>query len=284
MPAENPKQSGLLIPLVLGFTAVILFQGYHLLRLQRENEGLRQANVALNGIQKKNLAAASGSFSPDELESLRQSKSELQRLRGQFAVLRQQLQDGPEKKNEKPVSPPDAAKEETAPPVRTYTTTTHAQLKPDEIMVTGGWATHAGSSVWIILTPSISGPDSTTPNVINIEQKILEVPDQAARNLGLAELRTNQTETTQNGILAGPQAEAFWQQLEASEGVALLSSPKVSTVSGRQAQISALEAVIIDEKTFNLGSTVDILPTILDNGLLKLTVVGRVTLRTGKGR
>ena len=37
MPAENSKRPGFLIPLVIVLTAVILFQGYRLRRLQQEN-------------------------------------------------------------------------------------------------------------------------------------------------------------------------------------------------------------------------------------------------------
>ena len=283
MPAENSKRPGFLIPLVIVLTAVILFQGYRLRRLQQENGGLQKEIANLQGIEKKH-AAAQGSPGPEELESLRQSKSELQRLRGQFAVLRTQLQDPPEKKPEEASPAAVAVKPEPSVPVRTFTTTTHAQLKPDEIMVTGGWTTRAGRSTWIIVSPSITGPDSATPNVITVEQKVVEVPDQVARNLGLAELRTAQNDTTQNGIFDGPQAEAFWKELEESEGVELLASPKISTISGRQAQVSALEAIIIDGQQYNVGPAVEILPTLLDNGSLKLALTGRITLRTDKAR
>ncbi len=283
MPAENSKRSGFLIPLVILFTIVILFQGYNLRRLQQETLNLRKEIANLQGIEKKH-AAASGPLNPEELESLRQSKSELQRLRGQFAVLRKQLQDPPDQKTEEASPSPGTPKPEPFIPVRTFTTTTHAQLKPDEIMVTGGWSTQTGKSTWIIVSPSISGRESATPNVITVEQKIVEVPDQVAGKLGLAELRTTQNDTTQNGIFDGDQAEVFWKELEESDGVDLLSSPKISTVSGRSAQVSALQSIIIDGQQYNLGPTVEIVPTILDNGSLKLTLTGRVTLRMEKTR
>jgi hypothetical protein len=284
MPTENLQRSGFLIPLALVFTAAFLFQHFRLRSLQRENGDLRQGMARLAGVEKKNEAVARGALAPGELESLRQAKGELQRLRGQFAVLSQQLQAGSTKPSDEPVSPPGGAAAEHIPPVRTYTSTTQAQLKPDEIMVTGGWSTPAGRSVWIIVSPTISAANSATPNVITLELKVVEVPEAVARKAGVAELKTTQIETTQNGIFDGQQAEAFWTQLEEGEGVDLLSAPKVTTVSGRTAQVSALQATIIDGQQYHLGSTVELIPTILDNGSLKLTLTGRVTLRTDKGQ
>lgn len=281
MPAENSKSSGFLIPLVLVMTAVILFQGYSLLRLQRENSELRKEVAKLREVEKKYSEAAHGPLSPEELESLRQSKSELQRLRGQFAVLRKQLQDSPEKKNDKP-APPPAEKDE--PPVQTFTATASAQLKPDEIMVTGGWSAHAGKSVWIIISPTIGDPKGVMPGQITLDHKIIEVPDTVARNLGLAELKTIQSNTTRHGVFDAQQTEVFWKQLEESDGVDVLSSPKVITLSGREAQVSALNSTVIGGLQYQLGPTLEIIPTILDGGDLSLKVVGIITLRNEKAK
>ena len=132
--------------------------------------------------------------------------------------------------------------------------------------------------------PERAGPESATPNVITLEPKIVEIPDSVAKKLGLADLHTTRMETTQNGVFDGQQTEAFWKELEESEGVDLLAAPKVATVSGRSAQVSALEATIIDGQQYHLGSTLDIVPTRLDNGSLKLALTGRVTLRTAKSK
>ena len=280
MPAENSKSTSFLIPLVLVLTAVILFQGYSLLRRQRENAELRKEVAKLREVEKKYAEASRGPLGPEELESLRQAKSELQRLRGQFAVLRKQLQDAPEKKNDKPAPPPPAEKDE--PPVQTFTATASAQLKPDEIMVTGGWSAHAGKSVWIIITPAIGDPKGVMPGQVTLDYKIIEVPDSAARNLGLAELKTGQSNTSRHGVFDAQQTEVFWKQLEESYGVDVLSSPKISTLSGRETQVSALSPTVIGGTQFQLGPTMDATPTILDGGELSLKVVGVITLRNKK--
>ncbi len=282
MPAENSKSSSFLIPLVLVLTAVILFQGYSLLRQQRENAELRKEVTKLREAEKKYAEASRGPLSPDELESLRQSKSELQRLRGQFAVLRKQLQDGPEKKNDKPAPPPAAEKDE--PPVQTFTAAASAQLKPDEIMVTGGWSTHAGKSVWIIISPTIGDPKGVMPGQVMLDHKIIEVPDAVARNLGLAELKTGLSITSRHGVFDAQQTEVFWKQLEESDGVDVLASPKISTLGGREAQVSALSPTVIGGMQYQLGPTVNVTPTILDDGELSLKVVGVITLRNEKAK
>ena len=276
MPAEISKRSSLLIPLILAVT-VMLFESYGLLRLRQENAELKEEINQLKELAKRKAEAARGPLSPEELESLRQSKSELQRLRGQFAVLRKQLQDGPEKKPVEPPLPPLPTKEE--PSVQTYTATASAQLKPDEIMVTGGWSAHAGKSVWIIISSTVGEPNGVTPGQVTLDHKIIEVPDTVARNLGLAELKTSQINTTRHGVFDAQQTEVFWKQLEESDGVALLASPKISTLSGRPAQVSALSPTLIDGKQYQLGPTMDVTPTILESGELSLKVVGVLTLR-----
>ena len=280
MTSKDFGRSGFMILAVLGFMTAIFMELAMIRRLQRENADLRKEVAALKG--GKNAGSAKGEITPEELEKLRQAKSELIRLRGQYAVLRKMLQDGPEKKAEVPPPPPSAAPEE--PPVHTYTTTASAQLKPDEIMVTGGWSTHAGKSVWIVISPTIGNPNGTMPGQITLEHKIIEVPDQVASNLGLAELKTTQSKTSRHGVFDAQQTEVFWKQLEDSDGVDVLSSPKIITLSGREAQVSALSAVVIGGMQYQLGPTLNIIPTALDGGELSLKVVGVITLRNEKAK
>ena len=218
----------------------------------------------MEGAGKKTADSATGEITPDELEKLRQAKSELIRLRGQYAVLRKMLQDGPEKKPEAPSAPSSPAKDE--PPVYTYTTTA------------------SGKSIWIVISPTIGDPNGVMPGQIIVEHKIIEVPDQVASSLGLAELKTTQNKTSRHGVFDAQQKEVFWKQLEDSDGVDVLSSPKVVTLSGREAQVSVLSPAVIGGMQYQLGPTLNIIPTAIEGGDLSLKVVGVITLRNEKAK
>jgi RNA polymerase sigma factor (sigma-70 family) len=67
-------------------------------------------------------------------------------------------------------------------------------------------------------------------------------------------------------MLPANEARTALKLLEATEGVDLLSAPRVTTVDGREAHISVTEDLVIDGQNIPLGVTVQVIPSILNDG------------------
>jgi general secretion pathway protein D len=133
-----------------------------------------------------------------------------------------------------------------------------------------------------------------TPQV-NIRAKFVELPpDQATRVLEDLKLM-NQEPAPFTGILSEPQAKQLFKTLETMDGVDILSTPEVTTLSGRQAQVQIVEintivtgvkSVITNGVTTNqlettsmpFGPVLDILPSVGDDGYtVHMTLIPTVT-------
>ncbi|HXJ60550.1 MAG TPA: M56 family metallopeptidase [Verrucomicrobiae bacterium] len=160
---------------------------------------------------------------------------------------------------------------------------------------------------------------SEIPPQITIEVKVVELPESAVRELGsdnpndgTAELlsiagmdwRTNAPGTFSRALTA-PQARVLLRALEQRQGVTIFSAPKLTTLSGRQAQIKAVDVrsilfafetvtnkasavpgnlasgpTVITRplmKSFELGPVVDIIPLLQsDREMLTLNVTAGI--------
>src|SRR5207247_2178137 len=82
---------------------------------------------------------------------------------------------------------------------------------------------------------------NSAPAQITIEAKFMEMPTDAARKLGLDLPPPDATTNTWARVLTAAQARALLRDAGQFAGVDILSAPKVTTLSGHQSQVRAVE-------------------------------------------
>ncbi|PYM11275.1 MAG: hypothetical protein DME18_14415 [Verrucomicrobia bacterium] len=82
---------------------------------------------------------------------------------------------------------------------------------------------------------------NVAPRQILIEAKFMEMPTDAARKLGLDLPPPDATTNTWTRVLSAAQMQTFLRSALQQTGADILSAPKVTTLSGRQTQITAVE-------------------------------------------
>jgi hypothetical protein len=80
-----------------------------------------------------------------------------------------------------------------------------------------------------------------SPQLITLETKFMEIPAEAARKIGLTLPLPAEGLQTWTKFLTAAQARTTLRAAEQIAGAEILSGPKVTTLSGRQTQIQALE-------------------------------------------
>lgn len=121
------------------------------------------------------------------------------------------------------------------------------------------------------LNASIAGevatevPTNTSPAQITIETKFAVLPPNLSAGLGAR--RAGMT-----GVLTDLELRALLKELEETSGIDFLSAPKVTTLSGRQAQIAVVDIRPVEEDSFNdqsgkpAGPVLDVIPTLGADG------------------
>ncbi len=211
---------------------IALFQKHGALqRLQLEHARLKAQLDSL---------AADLSLTQDQLnaakrdhESAQRDREELVRLRGEVSNLRRATNSAVSPKKSSPPAIP--APSITDPPEpRRLIATAKARIPPNGLLVTGGWEIAPGRRALVLAGPVATvQPDGTV--TIDVTTRIIDAPDSVLATLGL-DLKSNDRSTAQQ-LFDADNATALIQALEASEGVDILSAPRVTTADGRQAQI-----------------------------------------------
>jgi len=133
-----------------------------------------------------------------------------------------------------------------------------------------------------------------SPPQITIEAKFVEVGGKHAKELGLDWflgnlVLANGTMSVPNwppgnrtndlvGILTASQVKVVFKTIEQRAGTDILSAPKVTTLSGRQAGISALQTTEVSGKALQTGPALKILPLVSTDGItLNLDAYATVT-------
>ena len=144
---------------------------------------------------------------------------------------------------------------------------------------------------------------NTAPQQITITAKFVEMPEKVASNLLKTWFRTNVNGTsTQSAVLAEQRTSKLEKEFEKQDGVDVLATPRVTTLSGRQAQIQVTEIRSIIKgirpealkppgvktadgtngtpfqlESVPFGPVLDIVPSVLPDGhLIKLEVTATV--------
>ena len=114
-----------------------------------------------------------------------------------------------------------------------------------------------------------------------IEARFVQIPDEAMAQLGLEAFQAPQSDTAVGSLINEQELRSILQELERTQGADVLSAPRVSTVDGRQAQISILELKNLPgvDGPVSLGPSVDVVPTVAPDGRsIDLTLLAELNL------
>lgn len=264
---------------VLGF--VILNQQGTIRSLQADRPGT-EANIALSlnedALRKENQMLT------EELATLRKNQRELARLRGEIGVLRKfspSHTSMPRSTDPALLSNSLTNEIETIsePPVlstNTYTVNTKAKLENGQTLIAGGWQIAPGKRYYVLATPQISGINQ--PSRISVNTLFVEGPDEILTEVGL-DFGPAGRDSFASRVLAGEQSQALLDKLLSASGVDVLTSPVISTLSGRNAMLNAEEVKPAngqDAPPFS-GPIIQVTPTLAEDGQsVDLHLVGQI--------
>jgi len=146
---------------------------------------------------------------------------------------------------------------------------------------------------------------NTAPLQITIEAKFIEVPEQVAKSLWRTVFITNNVGTNAwTSILTEAQMKALLKKVESERGVDILTTPRVTTLSGRQARIEVKDAhtvlkginpqalkapgittftdgnsnTLYFTETMLFGPAIDVIPSVMADGYtISMAVIPSVT-------
>ncbi len=116
----------------------------------------------------------------------------------------------------------------------------------------GGLAAGGGTAPSYNVRPSLANPEAVFPGSVTGGTAQGQAASDGLITSGIRNVDANQsaipTLGTFSGILTDPQFRVAIRALEQRDGVDLLSAPKVTTLSGRQAQVSVIDArrIVLD--------------------------------------
>lgn len=276
---------GTAIALVVGLS---VWQAQVSRRLKEERDALSARAAMLDDLRDENSRLKLSQIDPDELNRLRKNEAELRRLRGETAQLRLQvktLRDSQAAAVAKASGSAVRPVETTEEPVQTFTSTVHVPLAPGQSLVTGGWRLPGGKRGVVLVEPSyvsatgdaLAGPVSGGQVVI--QARFVELPDEVMTKVGLDSLKAEAKETSGHGVLDAQQVRDMVALLEQSQGVNVLSAPRVLTLDGRQAQIKVVSTKTINDQPYEVGPSLDVVPRVSADGrATDLTVIARIRL------
>jgi hypothetical protein len=229
----SQSRAPLLIAIVLAAgLGIALFQKHGALqRLQADHARLKAQLDA--GAAELSLAQDQLNAANRNLDSAQRDREELVRLRGEVSQLRRATNSAVSpKKSSHPIVPAPSI---TDPPeTRRLIATVKARIPANGLLVTGGWEIAPGRRALVLAGPVATvHPDGTV--TIEVSTRIVDAPDSALTSLGL-DLKSNDRSSAQQ-LFDADNATALIQALEATEGVDVLSAPRITTADGREAQI-----------------------------------------------
>jgi hypothetical protein len=257
------------------------WQHQQLARLRADLARLQATAADVDALREELARLRQTQVDPAELERLRQGQTELLRLRGETARLRQQLQEERQARRNVPVrpsDPPPVATEETPPPVETFKAVVSANVATGQTLVTGGWITPDGKRGLVLVEPSLSVNPGEARQV-TLQARLVTLPEELLGQLGLDAQRTGEKETSASTVLNPDQSAALSQRLENTPGVDVLAAPKVSTLDGRQAAVKLINTQTAGEWPRELGHTIDFVPQVSPDGAsVNLTVIAQLRM------
>ncbi len=262
--APTQLKVGIVGTLVLGsLTTALVLENHERARLRDGNSAIREE---LDRLRAENQRLIGSSKDEGELERSREERAELARLRGEVSALRRQNKELTDRLKE-------AASREsfgnngnptTTPVVSTFRTDVRANVESGQMLITGGWRTGLGKHMLLLMAPRPNfGGDS---QAVLVESHFVDVPDQVLTALGLGAIATDANESSAKEVLAAADADSIVAKLRESEGVDFISSPRVLTRNGQQAQLQVTQQRMVDGTMHTLGPVINVVPTISSDG------------------
>ncbi len=220
-----------------------------------------QSEMLHKRVSELETAAKAASASPPALTDT--EVLELARLRNEVTRLRNEQRlapkagSSPAPKLPLATNPPPAA---LASPVTTLTATLSANVGLGHALAFGGWTSPTpGKRIVGLLTPDV---DASAPGAVMVATRLIEFPDAAMEQLGLQGLRTGQTHSQGQAHFTAEQLAALLKWAEQTDGVDMLTSPRIITRSGQAAQL----AVQAYSDSTNTGPVINLTPTLDPTG------------------
>ena len=230
------RRERLLLWLSLGANVLLLlaFVGFlgkwKLMEVQLAHE--RRNGEELMLLQKEAQSAAKSRSAPQPALSDAEVL-EHARLRNEVTRLRGEQRATPPKSAGNAIPATGAAQQSKVSTVESHTTTATANVYLGHTLSVGTWRSPAtGKQLVGFLTPEIATqPGGGSSDSILVTARIMEFPNSLREQLGMQQM--------QNGAAFTPdQFRAFLQRAEQSDGVDVLSMPRIITLSGREAQVA----------------------------------------------
>lgn len=278
------------ITAVITLTAgLAIYENRQVIRLEREVANVRQSQQPLvqqvNSLKQANETAKTElQQTQKQLSDARKNEAELYRLRGQYTQMRNQVQAYADREKRTANTPPAAA---IAPPPALPISQTHAiktlvRIPNGHTLVTGGWSTGNGKRTLALVTPQSQDGDEVQ-NQVMVRTMMVEAPDEVWQQLGLASVQNEPGQDPQAGAftLTAEQMEKTSKILQETKGVDVLSSPTLSTLSGREAQIVVGEQPSPGTTNLSPGIKYILIPTLTaDHAAVDLNLELQVTTVT----
>jgi RNA polymerase sigma factor (sigma-70 family) len=184
---------------------------------------------------------------------------ELIRLRNEVRQLRAQFRERPT-----PSAGKDPASSQADVPLaeavepRVLSASVSARVPNGQTLVTGGWASADGKRTFVFMTPL---PDTTSgeDHQVVVKSLFVEVTEETLAGTGLNGLTSDTDNSSLAGLYTASEFHTLLAALELSGGAEILSAPGISTLDGRQGQLSVMEKD-------GSGTVLDILPKIAPEG------------------
>ncbi|MDA7644735.1 sigma-70 family RNA polymerase sigma factor [bacterium] len=242
-----------------------------------ELASLEKTVLGLQG-DRENLEKGKGVFE-ERLEKLERQRGELFKLRGEVNGLRDENERLKQEASELQEESADREEGEIGNegPVATYHGRFNADIRPGETVVAGGWPIGPDRRGYLFVSAEVL--ESENEGEVIIRSRIVEGSNVFSKALKLGTATGEASEETPREIL---DSESLFEYLESArdEGIVnLVASPAISTLSGRQASILTGQAIELDGEFHQVGTTLDVVPEIQDDGsTVRLVVVSKWSL------
>ncbi len=274
------KSKTILLVAVVIIGVALFRQQINIWRLEKERAQLAEHIARLTAAQDQNARLSRAQVDPAELARRHAEQAELLRLRSEVAQLRRQAKAAAAQTNAAVQASAATNSQEAAfvPPVEEFAASNHVSLAWKQTLVTGGWSTEPGKRTLFFVQPEPLASTNADKLEILVKVQVLEMPDEVLTSTGLEALKFENKESSPQAVFSPEQSEALLKQLKATEGVKVVSSPRIQTSHGIQASLHIGSSLSLPSgETYPIGTSMDVLPELSpDHSSVLLTVGSQI--------
>lgn len=239
----------------IGFMSKWKLTEVQLANERRSSEGLLQRLKEAESTA-KSRATNKPSLTDAEVLELARLRNEVTQLRKEFRA----ATNAPAASRAATTVPSPPADPPPAADVVTFTNTVSATIPLGHSLALGGWVEPGtGKRILSFITPETS-PDA--PGSVLVQARLMSVPDALLDRFGLQGLRAELPPGQPPANFDAARFPVLLKAMEQTDGVDILSMPRVLTLSGRQAQVAVLDT----QAGHTTGPSVLITPTLDASG------------------